>query len=105
MTRIEHLLIKLSEECNEIGKAVSKALLYGLNDGYPGSGRTNLQDIQDEFNDLLAISQMLCSENISLIPDTDKIENKKIKVVFWMEYARQRGILVANKKDGDGCEI
>jgi len=61
MTRVEHLLIKLSEECNEIGKAVSKALLFGLDDGYPNSNRTNLQDIQHEFNPEEEVYRVKCA--------------------------------------------
>lgn len=93
MNRKEHLLIKLSEECNELGKAVSKSLLFGLDDGYPESDRTNAQDIKDELNDLFAVAEMLCSEGLDLKLDNEKIKAKKVKVERWMKYAQERKIL------------
>ena len=59
MTRTEHLLVCLAEEAAEIQKAVSKALRFGLQDGYPGTDRTNARDIMLEFYDLAAIIGML----------------------------------------------
>jgi len=98
MNRQQHLLIKLSEECNEVGKAVSKALLFGLDDGYPypGTGRTNLDDLKHELNDLFAVVEMLYPE-IEWKIDGGEVRVKKAKVERFMNHAQQRGILNGNK--------
>lgn len=93
MTRKEHLLVKLMEESSEIVKAVSKVLLFGLEDGYPELDTTNEEDINNEFNDLLAVVQMLNSEGLNIYSDNTKISAKKVKVEQWILYAKQRKIL------------
>ena len=93
MTRLEHLLIKLIEECSEVIKATSKALEFGLDDGYPNTDRTNLKDIKNELNDLFAIIEMLYSEGVDWKIDSEAVKVKKAKVEYWMSHARKLGIL------------
>ena len=94
MTKQENLLIKLSEECSEVGKAVSKALLYGLDDGYPGSDITNAQDIENELHDILAVVEMFyADQGLKFKVDSEKIRKKKDKIRMWMDYAKQCGKL------------
>jgi len=94
MTETEHLLVCLSEECAEIIKAVSKALRFGLDDGYPGGSTTNLQDIIKELNDLEGVIDLLRSyvpfENFR---SSYAILKKKDKIKEFMEYARKRNKL------------
>lgn len=93
MTRQEHLLIKLIEECCEVAKATSKALEFGLDDGCPNTGRTNLGDIKSELNDLFAIIEMLHSEGVDWKIDDAAVMLKKAKVEYWMSHAQKRGAL------------
>ena len=93
MNRLEHLLTILGEECAEIQKAASKAKRFGLEDGYPGTDRTNHNDINNELNDLMAVVEMLNCEGLSLHMHTHKREDKKVKVERYLEYAKQQGTL------------
>ena len=95
MNKTEHLLTCLIEECAEIQKAAAKALRFGLDDHAPdGPEITNSMSIAYECADLLAIIEMLESENI--IPPPMKpqlIQMKKDKIVKYMGYAKERGTI------------
>lgn len=95
MTYIEHLLIKLTEESAEIIHHTDKALLFGLKDGYPDSGSTNIQDISREINDLFAVIEMLQEAGVEFhnLFDREAISAKKKKIICWMERARQLNTL------------
>lgn len=96
MTRQEHLLTCLAEEAAEIQQAVSKALRFGLDDGYPGTDRTNAEDIAKEIIDFLSIVELLTEARVlPVIPSMKAIEAKKEKVRQYMEYAKDRGTLSA----------
>ena len=97
MNRNEHLLACLAEEAAEVGLAIGKALRFGLTDGYPGTERTNADDIARELNDLFAVAEML--EDCGALPRRailQDIGEKRERVVKWMEYAEQRGTLTPN---------
>jgi len=64
MTKTQHLLIKAAEECAEIQKDISKALLFGLDDKEPGQPLTNRQKIEHEVNDLFAVVNMLANTGV-----------------------------------------
>lgn len=99
MTESEHLLMCLAEEAGEIVQACAKALRFGLDDGYPGTNRTNAWDISNESTDLMAVLEVLHEHGDLewLLPDCAKrMEAKKAKVREFMEYARKRGTLMSN---------
>lgn len=58
------LLHCLAEEAGEIVKAAMKALRFGLDDGYPGAGSTNREDIAAEIGDLRAVVERLCTASV-----------------------------------------
>lgn len=70
MTTIEHLLQKLQEECNEVGKEASKCNLFGVDDknaveiksdpNWP----TNRELLAQEIDDLIGVIEMLQSRGI-----------------------------------------
>lgn len=97
MNRTEHLLQSLSEEGVEVAKAVSKALKFGLQDGYPGMPTTNAQDIVTEAQEFIAVLEILEDEGIvEKLPDHEKEDIKKAKkerLSTWMGYAREKGTL------------
>lgn len=102
MTRAEHLLACLAEECDEIGKNCMKALRFGLADGYPGSNSTNAEEISRELTDLFAVMRMLVAEGIIPKPDLGgpAITGKQAKVEKFMLYAEGKGALApANPGD------
>lgn len=89
MNRIEHLLTCLAEEAAEVAQAATKALRFGLDDGYPGSGRTNAQDIAKELNDLIAVAELLEECGALPRPHTIRdIEAKKARVIAFIDYAK-----------------
>jgi len=95
MNRKEHLLTILSEECLEIAKEVSKGLRFGLDDHHPTQTGTNAKKINDEYNDLVAVIQMLMDEKILVVElDPKLINEKKLKVEKYLLYAKERGTLI-----------
>ncbi len=96
MNKTEHLLTCLAEECAEIQQAVTKSLRFGLDDGYPCKTKTtNAEDIAKECIDVIAIIEMLEDEGIiKKIGTIQAIEQKKVKVKHYMEYAKERGTLI-----------
>ena len=94
MNRTEHLLTCLMEECSEIQKVVAKALRFGLDDHAPDTTEKNSESISGEIVDLLAIIEMLEERNIIPILKTPElIQQKKGKVLKYMEYAKEQGTL------------
>jgi len=100
MTRLQHLLIKLAEECNELSKAAQKSALFGLDKGHPNGTTSNEDDMQREFNDILALISMLKDDNyLEKIHENKKlIEIKKEKVEFYIKYAMDIGSINENTK-------
>lgn len=93
MTRKEHLLTILSEECAEVSKEVSKALRFGLDDIMPGQPLTNSTRITKEVADLMGILQMLYEEGLISRPMLYDLENKKIRVEEYLKYSKKVGTL------------
>ena len=48
MNREQLLIVKLMEECAEVIQACSKALNYGLDDGYLNTDRTNREKYREQ---------------------------------------------------------
>ncbi|HTJ52574.1 MAG TPA: hypothetical protein VL443_24130 [Cyclobacteriaceae bacterium] len=94
MTRKEHLLIMLMEECDEVSQRASKALRFTLEEIQPGQEFTNADRIVYEFNDLYAIMQMLQKEGaIPHIINQPALELKKEKVKKFLAYSKEVGTL------------
>jgi len=95
MKKGDWLLICLNKECSEIIKATDKALHFGLANGYPGDAVTNLNKIKIEINDMLAVCELL--NDAGIFPDgfldSNMIDKKKEKVLYYMEVAKQLGTL------------
>lgn len=97
MTLKENLLVTVSEECNEIGQAVSKTLRFG-------DTHENLYDIMCEFYQLCAVVDMcqeagilprLAYEDESLIAS-----EKKRKVRMYQNVSRELGTLKEADSNG-----
>lgn len=98
MTREEHLLTILSEECSEIIKESSKALRFGLDDINPHSksNLTNREKLINEFNDLFSVVQMLVEDKIlddKNLLSIDALKAKKEKVEKFLIYSKGVGKL------------
>lgn len=106
MTRTEHLLTILAEECAEVAQRVSKALRFGLAEVEPGQPLTNAQRIMGEVNDLVAVYSMLAGPVVS--PTTPLFEGsveewhrdvaaKQAKVQHYLAYSEVCGTLTPEK--------
>jgi len=106
MTRRQHLLLKLAEECAEVTKEVTKILTFGLveeDDEQHKSIRgryipPNGPRLEQEIIDVIAIIDMLQEEmDFPRLSDEEKctfgIEAKKKKTEAYMEYAHKLGQL------------
>lgn len=80
----------LQEECAEVIQAVSKCRRFGLNNVKPGKERTNLECLEEEVGDLMAMIDILVEKNI-LSLDNLKLANKakKEKLKKWSNIYEQ----------------
>lgn len=92
MTQNEHLLTILAEECIEVAHRITKALRFGLHEVEPGQPLNNGQRIHQEFQDVLAMAEML-NPVMREFYMPDGVDAKKAKVRKFLEYSRQCGTL------------
>jgi hypothetical protein len=92
LTRRQHLLICLIEECAEVSHRVSKALRFGLFESQPGQDHNNAQRIEYEMRDLLTAVQVI-QEDGALAFDLKPSEEKRAKIEKYLTYARSLGML------------
>ncbi len=99
MTREEHLLTIIAEECTEIAKCATKALRFGLDDCEPGQFDSNARRLCLECADLQAVLEMLndLSSVLALasasVDTVEAISKKKEKVEHFLDYSKERGRL------------
>jgi hypothetical protein len=94
MTRKEHLLVILMEECAEVQKECAKALRFGLDEKYlPESDETNAESINREISDLVGVMQMLQDDGHLQLIDYNRVEEKIKKVEKYLEYSKKVGTL------------
>ena len=100
MNREQMLLLLLIEECQEVSQRASKAIRFGMDEVQPdqpnGETGNNRERLLREFNDLLAVMEMLSDEGhfghdgIFRIPEW--IEEKKKKIEKYLEYSKECGV-------------
>jgi NTP pyrophosphatase (non-canonical NTP hydrolase) len=102
MTRTEHLLTILAEECAEVAQRASKAARFGLAEVQPGQDQTNAQRLIDEVNDLCAVYQMLAGPLVSPTEPlfrgdvnawAEAVAEKQRKVERFLRYSAECGTL------------
>jgi NTP pyrophosphatase (non-canonical NTP hydrolase) len=96
MTRVEHLLTIVAEECCEVAHRASKALRFGLDEVQPGQDLTNAQRVAYEYADLVAVMIMLSRHCPDVKPDLDNgaLEAKRLKVEKFIAHSEDVGTLV-----------
>ena len=72
----QYLLDKLQEEAAEIIQAVSKIRRFGPHNHHPLRTTTNLQELDNELTDFLAILQCLKATPLQLSPDPQIVNHK-----------------------------
>jgi NTP pyrophosphatase (non-canonical NTP hydrolase) len=93
VTRTEHLLVILAEECAEVAQRTSKALRFGLDEVQPGQTETNAQRISGELADVFAAVDMLINEGVIAYPDIARTLAKQKKVEEFLRYSAECGTL------------
>ena len=93
MTREEHLLTILAEECNEVAQRCSKALRFGLDEIQADQSYTNAERISIEVAQLHATFEMMFDENLLPAPQRAHMREKKAAIVRWMDYSKKQGTL------------
>jgi hypothetical protein len=96
MTKKEHLLIILMEECSETSQRASKALRFTLEEIEPNANTVmnNGQRMLWEFNHIIAAMEMLQEEGcVPYVIDRTTIEKKKEQVKKFLEYSKKSGTL------------
>jgi hypothetical protein len=96
MTRQEHLLTILAEECVEVAQRASKCLRFGATEIQPGQDEDNAIRLIHEWWDLLALIGM-CKED-GILPERppgfpEWIQAKREKVEKFLAYSREQGTL------------
>ena len=95
MNTLEHTLTTVSEEAIELANAslmfaqtISKALRFGLHDIGPDKVRNNLAQMNHEYNDLLAVVEILNeSVVVPLVRDQALIDAKKKRFEKFLQYS------------------
>ncbi|TLP41073.1 MazG nucleotide pyrophosphohydrolase domain-containing protein [Arcobacter arenosus] len=94
MNREQHYLLKLSEECSEVAKECSKAILFGLDDFEPNQTLSNQEKIENELADLLSVMNELVNMgklDKSKIFQASKRIKKAIKVDKYFQISCELG--------------
>lgn len=92
MTRQEHLLTILIEECNETAQRATKALRFGLEEVQPEQDATNAERIVYEFNDIVAVMELLYAEGgLPKVFDAVSAGLKKVKIEKYFSYSSNCG--------------
>lgn len=95
MNVIENLIDSLAEECAEIAQRCSKANRFGPGEIQPGQPHRNSERIEGELNDLLGVVDLLNELGVlNFKPDPERIRAKKVKVVKFLDYSMECGVLV-----------
>lgn len=96
MTRTEHLLAILAEECAEVTQRATKALRFGLSEVKPGQAETNAEQLVREIVDLRAVVDMLETEGaIPRFHPVNTIMRKQAQVEKYLAYSAALGLLTA----------
>ncbi len=99
MTRNEHLLTILAEECAEVIQRISKTLRFGTCEVQPGQSDDNTTRMVNEVIDLLAAYHLLhregngCLPPLSVLIQTQAFRDKQAKVEKFLELSRSEGTL------------
>lgn len=93
MTRTEHLLWILAEECAEVTQRASKAARFGLLEIQPEQSLTNEERLAGEVADIYGVVELL-QENGHLGPISESaIRAKQMKVEKFLQYSVECGTL------------
>ena len=94
LSELPHLFFNLMEELNEVALEASKCMRFTPNHFSEVKGNTNWGSLNYEYNDLLAVFELLEERHgLKLEVDRTLIEAKKVKMAKLMNVARELGAL------------
>lgn len=93
MDETQYLLTVLSEEAVEVSHAAHKVIRFTPHDSHTIGGPTNLENLEKEYNDLIAMVEMLAEKGIVIGVSRELIAKKKQRVLDYMAYSRQLGVV------------
>lgn len=100
MTLKEYYLIILAEECAETAERVSKCLRFTCEEIQPGQGLTNAERVVYEFNDIVAVMEVLQEMGVlHTVIDRKAIELKKEKIKTYTRYSMGQGVIETGEED------
>jgi NTP pyrophosphatase (non-canonical NTP hydrolase) len=89
MTEKDQLFLIAMEECAEVAQRLSKAARFGLEEVEPDQDHDNARRIRDEYNDLVAVLNMI---DESLTIQSPNLQAKKVeKVRHYLTYSQKMG--------------
>lgn len=102
MNLVENLFLTAAEEAAELAQKFTKASRFGLESTNPKTERKAAEDIVWEFNDLLAVIELLKDRGIQFagIGDPVAIQAAKKKLIEHMEVSVQAGTLTLPENEG-----
>ena len=93
MTQTEHRLVKLAEECNEVGQRCTKAIRFGIDEIQADHHADNKQRIRLEMAGLVAAYNELMKHDNVFWPTEIEIEQAREKQEKYRLYSEQLGTL------------
>lgn len=91
MTREQHLLTCLAEECAEVAQRASKAIRFGFEETQPEQPLDNRVRLEQELGDLMGVADLL-----GLVPDREHRAKKAARIKKYMKYSAELGQVVAS---------
>jgi len=81
----KEVLLILQEECAEVTQAISKCFRFGPDQCKPKSDETNMQALEQELGDLLAMIELLVDQKVGVTDvGMDAAKHKKfLKLKRW----------------------
>lgn len=84
MNKETEIINILNEECAEVIQSICKCNRFGMNNLKPGYGKTNLEHLQDELGDVLAMVDIMLEHDIITREKLDEAKQKKFdKLKRW----------------------
>ncbi len=94
MNHLQFLLLKLSEECHQIGKIASDSAQLGLLNANPEQGERNKVCLHSRLNHLNAIVLLLNeSYNLDYRPDVMQMNKSQVKINKDLNHAIGSGMV------------
>lgn len=100
MNHLQFLLLKLSEECNEIGKVASTSIQLGLLNYNPEIDASNKKCLHLKLDMLNAIVHMLNQQyQFEYIPDCGEMNKVEVKIKKDLNHSIGLGLVDMNVPD------